>query len=303
VSRGPVRAVTALLIAFLVLFAAACGGRRVEEPLRGELEFPAGVRTVRVRVASGGVTITTLPADAGRITYDVNTLRAGLDKTVLAELERIDLRPTARLVEPGVLLVEAAALPARFAVDPARDSLLDPNRFNAIVVKGTYGVPQGVDVEIDTGRGPIAVLGREASVTVHTGGGDVRLDRVDGPARIRTDNGTVLVDEHRGALDVETGRGDVFVWVYDVTEPGLVLRTRFGNVQAEVPTSLEFDLELRARRGEVTNGFGLEVQEPAEHEVGCKGRIGAGTLPVRIATAHGNASIRANDRLDRGSDR
>ena len=246
---------------------------------------------------SGGVTILPGDEDDPSIRYSLLGLRAASDAGVLERLAAIDLRPTPQPDASGVLRLAVPDLPSDLAIDPDRPLIEQPNRRNALVVKGTYLVPRNLSVIVETDRGPVGVTDREGSVGVRTGGGEVRLDRVVGRADIDTRNGVVLVDNHRGSLDVDVWRGDIFVWIRDLDDAGMHLQTKFGNIQAEVPPELEFELEIRATRGEVENGFGLPLQEAGPKTVGVRGRIGEGGRTVRAITAHGNAAVRANEKL------
>jgi DUF4097 and DUF4098 domain-containing protein YvlB len=73
----------------------------------------------------------------------------------------------------------------------------------------------------------------------------------------------------------------------------MVFSSARGTVDVRCPASLDADVEMSTLSGDLDTDFALDVHEP-KYGPGRKarGRIGAGTHTLRLATVSGNVSLR-----------
>ncbi len=151
-------------------------------------------------------------------------------------------------------------------------------------------------LRISTGSGDVSLRGISGTTNVLCGNGDVNLQEVFGAISIRTGSGDIAGQNVKGALDLETGSGDVnltdvegelriFTESGDVRVEGRLeeetwrIRTGSGDVILGLPEGTNAELLLRTKFGDVECDLPLEAQERGEGHL--VGRLGA-TPKARI---------------------
>jgi hypothetical protein len=273
------RAARCCLYAGIAAALAACGrGFAVEGRVEGAFDVPDGVSAVRVRVPSGSITVE--GTAGGGIRYEGATLKAASRAEVLDRLLPVMLDLTATR-SGDVLELTAPALP---------EGLEDPGA--ALVLRMSMTVPRNLALELETGRGPVAVVGRDAAVTVRTGSGDLRLDGVRGDAFATTRSGNAIVAGHAGSLELLSEDGDQVVYIDRMGEAGVRLTVGTGNVQCSLPPAAGLELDLRTELGKITSGFPIPVERIGKAGHAGAARVGGGGPQVVLRARVGNLSIR-----------
>ena len=101
---------------------------------------------------------------------------------------------------------------------------------------------------------------------------DIRLDGVAGDVRLEDSNGSVEVRMNKlGSMQVENRRGDVAIYV---------------------PDQAAFQVDARARGGEIESDFGTLKIDNAHDQATASGTVGAGGPHLVINNEHGTIEIR-----------
>jgi hypothetical protein len=258
----------------------ACSrGFSVEGRIAGVFDVAAEVAVVRVKLPSGSITVQ--PSDDGRIHYEGATLKAASRAEVFEALAPIALDLTAE-VSGDTLVLTAPALPA--GVD-------DPGA--VLVARVAMSVPRHLALDLDTARGPVAVVGRDAPVAIHTGSGDLRIDGVHGNAVAVTGSGNAIVANHQGSLELRSEHGDHLVYVDWLGPGGVKLAVGTGSVQCNLPPAAGLDLDLRTELGEISSGYPIALEQIGKGGAAGRGHVGAEPrLPVEIRCKIGSISVR-----------
>lgn len=280
-----------LLVAIAAsLLGAACDGALGErhlEPMRGEIDLDAAVRTVRFEGATASFKVLSRdkegqPVTERKIRYQ-GKLRLAADTP--AQLEALRAAP-ARLdavVDPGapdVLVVRTPAMPA------GADAM-----HSVLGTEVTVWLPEDLSVVLEAREGGyLEVEDRSAPVRMATGRGDMRLSRNRGDAVLRTGAGVTIVDRHEGNLDVQAKAGEVQAWV---RKPADTIRivTGKGNIQCLVPGETELRADVRCEQGKIANGFGFPIERVLDFGAAMTGQRGTGRTEVVMRSGKGVLSL------------
>ncbi len=147
--------------------------------------------------------------------------------------------------------------------------------------------------KITTASGDLIVTNVTGDVTATTASGDVRVEGVTGNVQAETASGDVEVINITGAANAKTASGDVEVAITRLEGAGdLKFSSASGDVDVQLPASLDADVELSTISGDVRTDFPLEVTKP-QYGPGAKasGRLGNGTRRVEISTVSGDVKL------------
>lgn len=112
------------------------------------------------------------------------------------------------------------------------------------------------DIRLQTGSGALEITDPGGKLEANTGNGDITIRGAKGDVRVHTSSGDVSVDGNPGAMnywDFHTVSGDVVLQVPSDASFRLYARSNSGQIQAEVPVSMEGSSgkhEFRARIGD-----------------------------------------------------
>jgi len=262
----------------LLLTAGACGGRlgwRDEVALDQTVPVPEGASKVSVRLRDGDVSVVASEGDAIRL--HGRCLRASDSEDQLAELKRADVE-FAVTTEGGVVVFQAPDWP------PGVDPLL-----NVVAYRVVLELPRGLDVSVRAEtKGHLTAKEIHADIELQNRFGDLFLMACEGRGVLRSERSKVLVEKHLGSLDVRLKSGDMALFVDEIRDPGVDLRTDAGNIMVFVPKGQQATLDASTGIGRATNGLGVPVEElpgAAKRMVGGQGPL------VRMRTGAGNVSI------------
>jgi hypothetical protein len=115
----------------------------------------------------------------------------------------------------------------------------------------------GTSLRAQTGDGDVAVAGSSSEhISVRTGDGDVALTSLSSAdVQVRTGDGDILVRDLAGPLEASTGVGDVDVYIERFA--GIEIRTGDGDVTLHAPRGLAADVELRGTEFFLGDAFAL----------------------------------------------
>jgi DUF4097 and DUF4098 domain-containing protein YvlB len=120
--------------------------------------------------------------------------------------------------------------------------------------------------------------------------GDLRASRLFGPMRVLTRSKDIHLDDLNGDLRVENSNGTVEV--HSAKLGAIEIQNRSGDVQVTVPEKAGFQLDVKARNGEINSDFsGLKTTSERDNS-SVSGTVGSGGPKVQINNEHGNIEIR-----------
>ena len=133
-------------------------------------------------------------------------------------------------------------------------------------------VPRGVQVDVSTVNGELAVA------------------NVDGAVEARTVNGSVKIAARGGAVSAKTVNGSVAAALDSVAGSGAVkLETVNGSVTAELPASLDGSLSIETVHGRVSSDFPVAATpDDPRHFIGT---IGKGGRTIDLNTVNGSVTL------------
>ena len=113
-----------------------------------------------------------------------------------------------------------------------------------------------------------------------------------GPSRIRTRSYQIRFEEFSGDLGLENANGDVLVRPGRTPVGNITVDNNRGDVNLVLPTSANFSLNARTRRGDISTTFdGLKV-DSSGRESSATGTVGNGGSRVNVNTDSGAIEIR-----------
>lgn len=289
-STGSIPPLGVLVATAASLLCAACDGALGErhlEPMRGEIELPGAVRTVRFEGATASLKVLSRdekgqPVTERKIRYQ-GKLRLAADTP--AQLQALRAAPAqldaaADPAAPETLVVRTPAMPT------GADSM-----HSVLGTEVTVWLPEDLSVVLEARDGGyLEVEDRSAPVRMTTGRGDLRLSRNRGDAVLRTGAGVTIVDRHEGNLDVQAKAGEVQAWVRKPAETIRIV-TGKGNIQCLVPGETDLRADLRCEQGKIANGFGFPIERVLDFGAAMTGQRGTGRTEVVLRSGKGVLSL------------
>ncbi|HEY5907187.1 MAG TPA: hypothetical protein VIZ31_04045 [Vicinamibacteria bacterium] len=169
----------------------------------------------------------------------------------------------------------------------------------------------GGDATLQTEHGRVTARNVKGALQVETRYDGVTLENIDGPVVVRVEHGGVearglkkglkiqaegdgvRVADVRGPVELKVQRGEVdFSPGVAITEP-VSIETTHGAIQLDVPAGSRFDLDARARHGELEVSLpGVpEASHDAPGQSALVARFGGGGSPVRLRSEGGSISV------------
>lgn len=141
-------------------------------------------------------------------------------------------------------------------------------------VRFTVRLPEGVRVDAGTVNGSLDIRGAGAEVVAETVNGRIDAATSHGPVRAHTVNGSIHV-----RMDELPGNGD------------LAYSTVNGSVTAELPASLDADVEMETVNGSLSSDFPLSVSGRITPKH-LRATIGQGGRRLHLETVNGSVELR-----------
>ncbi len=136
----------------------------------------------------------------------------------------------------------------------------------------TFELPDGIDIEFNTGSGDAELknIVTEASMnsgsgdfeisdvngefTINTGSGDIEMDNSKGELGLNTGSGDIEIDGMTGEARANTGSGDIEGKNIEVTA-GSTFNSGSGDVELSLSSALEDDISLNSGSGDAVLDF------------------------------------------------
>jgi Putative adhesin len=146
-------------------------------------------------------------------------------------------------------------------------------------------------VDIDTGDGSITLDGAKGDIRLHTGDGHIEGRNLDGSVNANSGDGHVTIDGRFDGLDVKTGDGsiDAHVQPGSKVSQGWSIRTGDGSVNVVLPGDLQANIDASTNDGHISSGISLTVEGTFSNSQ-LHGKMNGGGQPLTIHT--GDGSIR-----------
>lgn len=119
--------------------------------------------------------------------------------------------------------------------------------------------------------------------------GDLRANSVFGPGHLTTKSKDITLDGVSGDLRLEDSNGAVQVTMRKVGN--VQITNRNGDIQLSLPPQTGFNVEARARNGEIQSDFSELKIENARDEAKADGNVGNGGPNIRLNNEHGTIEI------------
>lgn len=277
---------------------------RKAQQLNPQINTSGNVLTLTVPGLPGGradLTITTPPAAAINVTANhgdvhVNSIKATVSVTanhgdvelsaitgaVSAHINHSDSSLSAHSIT-GALIVEGRGQ------DLTLSDLTSPVSINGDFFGSTH---------LEHIRGPIRFhstrtdmqLGRLDGEADISNNADLSASEVVGPLTLSTRSRNVTLDRIAGNVSVTNSNG--FVNVTSAPPLGdVTIENRNGDVTLTVPEHSSFSIDAQTTDGDLDNDFSLSNQGTDTHKT-FTGTIGKGGSTLRLATSHGNVSLK-----------
>ena len=138
----------------------------------------------------------------------------------------------------------------------------------------TFELPDGIELDLNTGSGNVEVVGLEVRMRVSSGSGSIEVENTKGDSRVNTGSGNISITQLTGEVRANTGSGNIRI---REVEGDSDLNTGSGNVRATDVTG-----KMRYNTG--------------------SGRIDAENLTItdhsRFSTGSGNVDVSLGAALD-----
>jgi hypothetical protein len=158
-------------------------------------------------------------------------------------------------------------------------------------VRFVVRLPDGVPLDARNTNGKIVANGISSPVVAKTTNGSVVVATRTGDIEARTTNGTVEAQTGLGAIVARTTNGDIRVRIDALAEPTpLEFVTTNGSVTAELPASLNAELNVSLSNGKIDTDFPLTVQGRFNSR-SIRATVGAGGPEVTIKTTNGSIRL------------
>jgi hypothetical protein len=143
------------------------------------------------------------------------------------------------------------------------------------------GLPQGLDVAVNTGSGDISATGVATLTRLTTGSGDISATGMSGVFDARTGSGNIrLRSTTSRTVTVKTGSGDVSIELNEAPTE-ITARTGSGDVSLRLPGTVPYAVDIDTGSGDKT----VEVPTDPRAERHLFARTGSGDVRVRASAA------------------
>ena len=122
--------------------------------------------------------------------------------------------------------------------------------------------------------------------------GAVRVSGVEGQGELRSVNGDIDVVRSAGGFSARTTNGEVHVELLRLTAPSapssnpITLETVNGSVALALPHDAAATVDARSLNGDFHSDLPMSLLS-AYSPRGVRGRLGAGSVPIRLRTVNG----------------
>jgi hypothetical protein len=239
-----------------------------------------GVRTIRVDIPTGHVTVSQSDGSSGaslRVTEII--VAEGLGHEVLA-----------------ALLTSSSVTAERSFVDESRldieATLAEGLAHEDIAFDVRLVIPNGANVEIFLENGPVEVLEVSGNVEIRTANGAVVVDHVEGNVVARTSNRSIRVVDVVGDVQAETSDADISLRLSPPEDGMVSAETTDGDINLSIAQTTAASLSLIAEEGVVSaNLSGFEVSNITTSSGLLQGVLNGGGGRIEAHTTDGEITF------------
>lgn len=240
-----------------------------------------GVDTVRIEIPMGRVTVSQSNGSGGALLKVTEFIAVkGLNHEVLS-----------------ALLTGSAVTAERSFVDDARldieATLADGLADQDVVFDVRLVIPNGANVEVFLGNGPVDIIDVTGNVEIRTANGAVLVDHVDGNVVALTSNRPIRVLDVTGNVRAETSDGDITLRLAPPADGMVSATTSEGDIALTIARTTAANLSLEATDGTVSaNLGGFDVENVTTGSGMLRGVLNGGGLGrIEARTFHGRISF------------
>ncbi len=253
----------------------------------GDVEA-AGVRIASTRSVSGSATMRNCYDAAARTSsgdVELRSARIAMATTVNGDVRMLDCDSMTVESSSGEVEVRAGrALAARtvsgdISVDAAEMVHLRSS-------SGEFAVGSARNARMETVSGDVR-LGTGTTVSVRTSSGDMVMGSLT-RADVRSVSGSISVVS-AAALRANTSSGRVRAGLSGGVE-SVQVETVSGDVDLGLPLGADYRVSATTLSGRLRTG-GLTLSDLEFSRQGIRGRVGAGTVPLKVSTSSGNITF------------
>jgi len=146
-------------------------------------------------------------------------------------------------------------------------------------------------LSVDTSFGSVRAEDIRGQVEVDNSNGSVTVSNAAGSAHVRTTFGPVFLKQINGAMQVENQNGSITV--SDIAAGrcnDISLRTSFGSVKVDLPSSPSYRVTARTTFGRITVPDGLHSTQ-TDTDQSVSGTLGAGGCKLELRNSNGSITI------------
>lgn len=240
-----------------------------------------GVDTVRVEIPTGRVTVSQSNGSGGALLKVTEFI-------VVKELNHEVL---------SAFLAASTVTAERSFVDDARldieATLAEGLADQDIVFDVRLVIPNGANVEVFLGNGPVDVIDITGNVEIRTASGAVLVDHVDGNVVALTSERPIRAIDVTGNVRAETSEGDITLRLAPPEDGMVSATTTEGDIALIIARTTSANLRLDATDGTVSaNLGGFHVDDVATGNGMLRGILNGGGLGrIEARTLHGRISF------------
>lgn len=243
-----------------------------------------GVRTIRLELPTGRVSISQAGGNEnGSIKVTEIIVQGGFGNDVLAEL----------LTKSGVTAERAFVDDTRLDVEATlAEGLTD----EGIVFDVRLVVPNGVNVEVLVGDGPVEVTDITGNVEIRTRNGAIDVNGVNGNVIAETTNRSVSVRDASGDVRAVTTEADITLRLSPGDDGNISAENTSGTINLTVAKTSKSSLRLTSAEGSVTaNLSGFAVTDISTGNGFLEGVLNGGGGNIEADSVSGEISFAGMD--------
>ena len=128
------------------------------------------------------------------------------------------------------------------------------------------------------------------------GRNELHAEQIDGPVTLTTTDRNLSLDGVRGGAVINNRNGSVTLALSD-TLGSVHASTTAGSIMMHVPAKVGFTITAQTKDGDVTNDFGLPIEEHDDRKT-VSGRVRSGGPEIHLSTTEGDIELRKGTQVD-----
>jgi DUF4097 and DUF4098 domain-containing protein YvlB len=154
-------------------------------------------------------------------------------------------------------------------------------------------IPQGCDLEVDSGSGSILAKGTEGKATLRTEHGNIEAVGISGTLDVESGHGDLQVNGTLTAVGLHTRTGNIAARIDAGSKMNSTwfVRTGDGNVDLRLPENFCTDLDVQSGNGDVRLDFPMAMIGGGRQS-SVRGPINGGGQRLEVHSDKGNIMVR-----------